>query len=233
MQARDIMTTGILAVTPQSSIANAAHLMLEHRISGLPVVDQKGTLVGIVTERDLVCRPEISTAPRHEKWIQLWLTPDELAEEYVQSRGRTVGEVMTCQVVSITPDTPLDKIVALMTRDGVKRLPVVQDGKVIGIVSRADLLRSLAARLDSLPQAKAADLSARRHILREIRGKRWAPRPIINVAVCDSVVELTGSVASEIVRDAVRVAAENAPGVIKVIDHLSVVPRTSGSKGRA
>lgn len=232
MQARDIMTTGALTVTAQSSIADAAHLMLEHRISGLPVVDQGGALIGIVTERDLVCRPEISTAPRHERWIQLWLTPDELAEEYVRSRGRTVGEVMTRQVVGITPDTPLDKVVALMIRDGVKRLPVVQDGKVIGIVSRADLLRGLAARLDSLPEAKTADLSMRRHILREIRGKRWAPRPIINVTVNDGVVELTGSAASEIARDAIRVAAENAPGVAKVIDHLSVVPRASGSKGR-
>ncbi|BCM20904.1 CBS domain-containing protein [Mesorhizobium sp. J8] len=233
MQARDIMTTGALTVTPQSSIAKAAQLMLAHRISGLPVVDQAGALVGIVTERDLACRPEISTAPRHEKWVQLWLTPDELAEEYVHSRGRTVGEVMTRKVVSITPETPLDKVVALMIRDGVKRLPVVQDAMVIGIVSRADLLRRLAARLDSLPEAKIADLSMRKHILREITGKRWAPRPIINVAVLDGVVELTGSVQSEIVRNAVRVAAENAPGAAKVIDHLSVVPRASGSKERA
>jgi signal-transduction protein with cAMP-binding, CBS, and nucleotidyltransferase domain len=154
-----------------------------------------------------------------------------LAAEYVQSRGRTVGEVMTRQVVSITPDTPLDKIVAMMIRDGVKRLPVVHDGKVIGIVSRADLLRGLAARLDNLPEAEAADLSTRRHILREIRNKRWAPRPIINVAVCDGVVELTGSVVSEIVRDAIRVAAENAPGAKQVVDHLRVIPRASGPKG--
>jgi CBS domain-containing protein len=231
MQARDIMTTGALTVTPQRSIADAARLMLEHHISGLPVVDQDGTLVGIVTEWDLLCRPEIGTAPRHQKWIQLWLTTDELAAEYVQSRGRTVGEVMTRQVVSITPDTPLDKIVAMMIRDGVKRLPVVHDGKVIGIVSRADLLRGLAARLDNLPEAEAADLSTRRHILREIRNKRCAPRPIINVAVCDGVVELTGSVVSEIVRDAIRVAAENAPGAKQVVDHLRVIPRASGPKG--
>ncbi|RWM22769.1 CBS domain-containing protein [Mesorhizobium sp.] len=232
MLARDIMTTGALTVTPHAPIADAARLMLDHHISGLPVADQGGALVGIVTERDLLCRPEIGTAPRHEKWIQLWLTTDELAAEYVQSRGRTVGEVMTRQVVSITPDTPLDKIVSLMIRDGMKRLPVVQDGKVIGIVSRADLLRGLAARLDSLPEAKTEDLAVRGHILREIRGKRWVSRPIVNVAVCDGIVELTGSVASEIVRDAIRVAAENAPGAKQVIDHLSVVPRASGSKGQ-
>lgn len=230
MRAQDIMTFGALTVTPQTSIADAAHLMLEHRVSGLPVVDQHGALVGIVTERDLLRRSEIGTAPRHAKWVELWLTTDELAEEYVQSRGRRVGDVMTSRVVSITPDTPLDEIAALMIRDGVKRLPVIRDREVIGIVSRADFLRGIAARIDSLPQAKAGDLSVRRHILREISGKRWAPRPTVNVAVRDGVVELTGSAASEHVRDAICVAAQNAPGAKQVVDHLRVVPRTSGSE---
>lgn len=230
MRAQDIMTVGVLTVTPQTSIADAARRMLEHRVSGLPVIDQHSALVGIVTERDLLRRPEIGTAPRHAKWVELWQTTDELAEEYVHSRGRRVGDVMTSQVVSIQADTPLDEIAALMIRDGVKRLPVVRDGKVIGIVSRADFLRGLVGRIDRLPEPKVGDLSIRRHILREIGGKRWAPRPIINATVHDGVVELIGSVASEHVRDAVRVAAESAPGVKQVVDHLRVVPRSSGDR---
>ncbi|MDH6231861.1 CBS domain-containing protein [Mesorhizobium soli] len=233
MRTRDIMTTGALTVTPQILVADAAHLMLEHRVSGLPVVDQNGVLVGIVTERDFLRRPEIGTAPRHAKWVGLRLSPDELAEEYVRSRGRRVEEVMTRQVVTVEPDTPLDKVVALMIRDGVKRLPVVQDGKVVGIVSRADFLHGLADQLGRLPQIEAEDLTIRRHIMREISGKRWAPRPIVNVVVRDGVVQLIGSAASGHIRDAIRVATENTPGVKQVVDHLRVVPPTLGAKERA
>jgi predicted transcriptional regulator len=199
--------------------------MLEHRVSGLPVIGQDGALIGIVTERDLLRRPEIGTALEQPKWVELWLTTDELAQEYVHSHGRMVGDVMTRQVVTIGADTPLDEIVALMTRDGLKRLPVVRDRQVIGIVSRADLLRAFLRRIDGMPQSAAGDLSIKRRIQLEISGKRWAPRPAVNIAVCDGVVELTGTVASELMRNATRVAAENAPGVKRVIDNLRVASR--------
>lgn len=232
MRARDIMTTGALTVAPEASIADAARLMLEHRVSGLPVVDQHGTLVGIVTERDLLRRPEIGTVLDHARWVELWLTTDEVAQDYVHSHGRRVGDVMTRQVVSIETDTPLDEIVALMIRDGLKRLPVVRDKKVIGIVSRADLLQAFLRRIDRLPQSAVNDLSIRKHILREINGKRWAPRPAVNVAVRDGVVELSGNVVNEHMRNAMRVAAENAPGVKQVVDKLRVMPRPNkGTSG--
>ncbi|WP_245450753.1 CBS domain-containing protein [Borborobacter arsenicus] len=226
------MTTATLTVTPQTLVADAARLMLEHRVSGLPVIDKDGALVGIVTERDLLCRPEIGTAPRHANWINLWLTADESAEEYAQSRGRKVGDVMTRQVFSVAPDTSLHDITALMVREGVKRLPVTQDGKVMGMVSRADFLRPLLGRLDNVQGPRAEDITIRREILREISGKRWSPRPVVDVSVCDGIVELTGSVASERVRAAIRVAAENTSGVKQVITHLRLASGTSGAGDR-
>ncbi|GLQ79596.1 histidine kinase [Mesorhizobium huakuii] len=227
MEAGDIMTVDTSTVGPEASIMDAARIMLDRRISGLPVIEQGGTLVGIVTERDLLRRPEIGTQPERPRWVELWLTAEELAEEYVRAHGRRVRDVMTPQVVSVGIDTPVSEVAALMQRHGIKRLPVVRDGKVIGIVSRADLLLALSRRIDKTPSSVVKDLSIRRGILQEIKEQRWAPRPAINVVVRDGVVELNGTVTNEHVRDAVRVAAENAPGVKRVADNLRTITSTA------
>lgn len=227
MKAGDIMTVDAATIGPEASVMDAARIMLECRISGLPVVEQDGTLVGIITERDLLRRPEIGTQPERPRWVELWLTAEELAEEYVRAHGRRIRDVMTPQVVSVGIDTPVSEVAALMQRDGIKRLPVVREGKVIGIVSRADLMLALARRIDKTPGSAIKDLSIRRRILQEISKQRWAPRPAINVVVRDGIVELNGTVSNEHVHDAIRVAAENAPGVKRVADNLRTTTSTA------
>lgn len=147
----------------------------------------------------------------------------------MHSRGRRAGDVMTRQVISIGADRPLDEIVTLMIRDGLKRLPVVRDKELVGIVSPADLLAAFLRRVDEQPQFAVSALLIRRHILREISGKRWAPHRAVNFAVREGVVELTGTAASEHMRNAIRIAAESAPGVKQVIDDR-LAKRRSGQE---
>lgn len=218
------MTVGAATVGPEDSIADAARIMLEHRVSGLPVVDGQGGLVGIVTERDLLRRAEIGTEHRRPRWLEMWVGTGELAEEYVRAHGRRIGDVMTRKVVSVDTDTPLDEVVTLMEREGLKRLPVIRDGRIAGIVSRANLVLALSRRIPESPPVLDDDLSIRRHILDEIAGNGWAPSAIIQVDVSDGVVELSGSVLDERVRQAIAVAARNVPGVAEVKDNLTVMP---------
>ena len=217
------MTVGAATVGPEGSIADAARIMLEHRVSGLPVVDSQGALVGIVTERDLLRRAEIGTERKRPRWLDVWVGTGELAEGYVRAHGRRVADVMTRNVVSVDTDTPLDEVVTLMERDGFKRLPVLRDGRIAGIVSRANLVLALSRRLIETSPAPGDDLAVRKHILDEIAEKGWTPSAIIQVDVSDGVVELSGTVLDERVRQAIAVAARNAPGVTEVKDNLTVM----------
>lgn len=226
MNAGDVMTVGAAAVAPGDSIAEAARIMLEHRISGMPVVDADGALVGIVTERDLLRRVEIGTEHKRPRWLEMWVSSGELAEEYVRARGRKVEDVMTRKVISVDAETPLSQVVALMEHGGPKRLPVLRDGKVAGIVSRANLVRALARRLDDKRPSPGDDLAIRRHILGEINAQGWNPRVSVDIGVQDGVVELFGAVTDERIRHAVEVAARNAPGVSEVKNELRVIPYT-------
>ena len=141
MKAHDVMTWGAITIEPEALIIRAVRLMLQNKISGLPVVDANGRLVGMVTEGDFLRRNEISTERRRPRWLEFLLGPGKLAAEYVQASGCKVREIMTPEPKTITPETPLDEVVRLMERHRIKRLPVVQDGKLVGIVSRADLVR--------------------------------------------------------------------------------------------
>ncbi len=199
--------------------------MLHRSISGVPVVDADGALVGIVTERDLLRRAEIGTERKRPRWLEFWLSAGTLADEYVRSHARRVEDVMSRNLVTIGPEMPAGEIVVRMERHGLKRLPVVQDGRLVGIVSRADLLRALSRQFGSVvPEPVADDIAIRRHILDEIERRDWASGITLSVGVRGGVVELRGSVIDDRVRDAVRVMAENAPGAKQVVDEISVVP---------
>lgn len=224
MKAGDIMTAGAATVRHDATVAHAAGTMLEHRVSGLPVVDAAGKLAGIVTERDLLRRAEIGTEKHHSKWVELWLSPRESADEYVRARTRKVSDVMSADVVTVDPETSLDDVVSLMERKGFKRLPVVRDGRIVGIISRANFLVALSHRIDEDPAGPADDLAIRRSILGEIEAQRWNPLAMVDVDVKNGEVHLRGSVSDEPVRRAVVVAAENTRGVTKVTDSISVVP---------
>ncbi len=228
MKASDVMTVGAASVHPDTSVAEAARIMLQHRISGLPVVDKEGKLLGMVTEGDFLRRAEIGTEQERPRWLELWLSAGELAQEYVHAHARKVEDVMTHDVVTVKPDTPLSEAVELMERHDFKRLPVVRDGKVVGIVSRANLLLALSRRVPDLSGVAVDDLAIRKGILDELKKQDWAPATTLDIVVHDGAVELRGTVMDERVREAVRVMAENAPGVKSVTDNIQVIPYTTG-----
>ena len=228
MQAADVMTRGAFTATAESTVEDAARLMLSHRISGLPVVDASGALVGMLTEGDLLRRAEIGTERRHSRWVELLLGPGRLAHDYVQTHAGKVGAVMTREVVSIAPDTPLDAAVALMEKHRVKRLPVLENGRLVGILSRANLLAALVEAAGKTEAAATSDREIRRRLLAEIDKQSWAPRTTLEITVRHGVVVLKGIVTDEREREALRVAAERLPGVTGVRDHLVWIEPISG-----
>ena len=229
MKASDVMSRNIVSIGRDAAIAEAIRLMLDNQISGLPVIDTAGRLVGILTEGDLLRRSETGTERHRPRWLEILMGPGRLAGEYVRTHGRNVEEIMTRDLVSVTPDTPLDEIVALMERRRIKRVPVLDGDVPVGIVSRADLLRALARSLEVQPVAVAGDDEIRERILAELAKVSWAPRDGLAITVVDGVVGLDGVILDEKERDALRVAAENVPGVRAVEDRLVWVEPVSGT----
>ena len=226
MLARDVMTPRVISIEADAPVMQAVRLMLQNRISGLPVVGPKGELAGIVTEGDFLRRGEIGTRRRRSRWLEFMIGPGRLADEYVQACGRKVDQVMTHDPVTITEDTPLDQAVDLMERHRIKRLPVVRDGRLVGIVTRANLMHALVS-LATQPKAPPGDDAAiRSQILAECERESWAP--MSNVVVRNGVVELWGVITDERERQARIVAAENVPGVKAVHDRLVWIEPMSG-----
>jgi CBS domain-containing protein len=228
MKAAEIMTRKVVTTTPDSPIEEVARAMLRHHLSGVPVVDAAGTVTGIVTEGDLLRRTETGTERTRSRWLELLIAPGRLAQDYVRSHARKVSEVMTDAVISVGPDTPLGEVVALMESRRVKRLPVIEDGRLVGIISRADLLGALVERLPKVSAAAVSDAKLRKRVLAEIDKQPWAPRASIDALVEDGTVELRGAITDEREREALRVVAENVPGVKRVRDHLVWVEPISG-----
>lgn len=228
MNVEQIMTHPVITVTPETTIAETARLMLQHRISGLPVIDDSNAVVGIVTEGDLLRRAETGTERRHRRWIELLIGPGRLADEYVSTHARKVGEAMTTDVATIGPQASLQEVVQAMELRRVKRLPVVDGGKLVGIVSRADLVHALVGVLAHPAPMPRGDAEIRTAILDEIAKQPWGPRFSVDVAVKDGGVELRGSVTGDRERIALEVLAENISGVKTVRDNLVWVEPTSG-----
>ena len=227
MNAGEVMSRNPIAVPAQAGLAEALQLMFDHHVSGLPVVDGKAGLVGILTEGDLLCRSELGTAGQRSRWLDLLMTTGRLASDYVRTHTRRVDEIMTRDVVSIAEDTPLTEVVRLMERHRIKRVPVMRDGALIGIVSRADLLRAIRRLLVAEPKTAAGDETIRQHVLAELAQAPWAPHGL-TVDVANGVVTLDGVILDERMRRAVRVAAENVPGVKAVTDRIVWVEPHSG-----
>ena len=226
MQVKDIMTINVISIGADESVAKAASLMLQNRISGLPVVDTEGELVGMVTEGDFLRRRELGTQRRRPKWLEFIVGPGKLAEDYVRTSGRKVEDIMTPDPWTISEDDTLEAIVEMMERHHIKRLPVTQGGRMVGIVSRANLMHALATVARDLPPPAGGDSAIRANILAAIAKQDWAPR--INVIVKDGVAELRGIVTDDRERQGLVVAAENVGGVKKVHDHLVWVEPISG-----
>jgi CBS domain-containing protein len=228
MKASDVMTRRIVSVTPEATVLEAVRLMLQNHISGLPVIDATGNLIGVVTEGDLLRRAETGTQRKRSRWLELLVGPRTLAEDYIHAHGRKVEEVMTPDPVTISEDTPLEEVVRAMERHRIKRLPVVRGKNVVGIVSRANLMHALASLGRAAPAASNSDTAIRNQILKELDKQVWAPVALIDVVVRDGVVELWGTITEEKQGDGLRVVAENIPGVKKVVNHLTWIEPMSG-----
>ena len=228
MNAADVMRHRVITTTPDATVAETARVMLEHQVSGLPVVDAKGGLVGIVTEGDLLRRSELGTERKRPNWLEFLLGPGRLAGEYVHTHGRKIADVMTEKVVTIEPSTSLESLVGLMEKHRVKRLPVVDKGKLVGIVSRADLLGLLARLVPHAPKTTRDDAEIRRRILAECDRKLGVFPGCLDAVVDHGVVDLRGIVTDERQRQAIMVAVENVEGVTKIVDHLVWVEPVSG-----
>lgn len=230
MEARDVMTTPVVSVQPQTPVEEIAKLMLERRVSALPVVDDGGRLKGIVSEGDLMRRPESGTERHSSWWLALVAGPDETAAAYAKSHGRTAADVMTSAIVSVSERTPLERIATLLERHRIKRVPVVRRGKVVGIVSRANLLYGLATRRPERAPA-ATDRTIQARVMDEIR-RAGVDATFVTVVVSKGVVHVWGTVESEAQRRAVRVATENAKGAKGVVDNLTILsPMVRASMG--
>jgi CBS domain-containing protein len=228
MKAKDVMTRNVVTIAPHAPIFAALQLMMQHNISGLPVVDDKQDLVGIVTEGDFLRRAETGTERQRSRWFEFLLGPGALAGDYVRSHARRVDEVMTADVHSVAEDAPLDAIVALMEKHRVKRIPVVRGDELVGIVSRANLLHALAGIIGEIEPGPASDETIRDRILAEFDRQTWASRQLIDVTVRKGVVDLWGSVFDARQRQAAKVAAENVAGVQSVNTHIILIEPTSG-----
>ena len=227
MRAHQIMTRPVITVTPETTIAEAAATMLRRHISGLPVVDAAGKLVGILSEGDFIRRSELGTQRKRGRFLAFILGPGQAATDFVHEHGRKVAEVMTPEPLTVTEDTRLEAVVALMEKNHVKRLPVMRGDRIVGIVSRANLLQAVASLARAIPDPTADDDHIRNRIIDTLHKNEWCPQSL-NIIVHDGIVHLGGIVIDERSRQASIVAAENVTGVKKVHDHLCWVDPMSG-----
>lgn len=228
MRAHQVMTRKVVTVKADTPILEAANLMLQRRISGLPVVDDTGGLIGIVSEGDFMRRTEIGTQGPRIRWLDFLMGAGKSAVDFVREHGRKVGEIMTRDgLFTATEDMPLEDLVRLMERQKVKRLPVVRGDTLVGIVTRSDLLRAVACLARDVPDPTADDDHIRDRVIASIEKNEWHPMQL-GVTVRDGIVHLSGMITDERFRQATIVAAENVSGVKLVHDHLYLFDATSG-----
>jgi len=223
MKASDIMVAKAITIGPNASVRDVAKLLLNNHISAVPVVSEDGSLLGIVSEGDLMRRAEIGTEKHHSWWLEMLSSDEALAAEFVKSNAHKVADVMTRNVITASPKTQICDIASLMEKSSIKRVPIVKDGKVVGIVSRANLLQALASvPFEAGAQQKVDDAAVRKKVQARLNEHAWTKPWQLNVIVHDGVVQLWGVVHSEIEKTAARVAAEATPGVRTVNDNLVV-----------
>jgi CBS domain-containing protein len=219
MQAADIMTTSVITAEPEMTVRIAAGTMVFAGVSGMPVIDQEGKLVGMVTEGDLMRRREIGTGKRDSWWLESLASSSDLANMYVKENATKVKDVMSTEVVTITEGCPLVEIAELLDGRRIKRVPVVRDGRLVGVVSRANLIRAIVTVVPKQPSsAEGDDAGLREAILLTMTGHRWA-LPRENVIVKDATAHLWATARSDEERRAIRVAAETVPGVNEIVMH--------------
>lgn len=223
MLARDIMTTDVCTFAPETSVVEAAEQLVRRRISGAPVIDGAGGVVGVVSEGDLIRRAELGTEREWSGWREFLTAKSTMAHEFIRSHGTRVGNIMTAPVWTVSEDTTLAEIAELFEKKHVRRAPVVRDGKLVGIVSRADMVRALLQLWSAAhPQIAPDDEAIRQSILDHAKSESWSDTAMLNVEVRDGTVDLYGVADSEDVAKALQVLAESMPGVKNVHNHLQM-----------
>jgi CBS-domain-containing membrane protein len=219
MKARDVMVSPVITANPGSTVKGVAEIFLKHHISAVPVVDDAGKIVGIISEGDLLHRVESGTERRRSWWLRAIVGSDLLAAEYVKAHARRVEDVMSREVITASPETPLEEIASTLEKHSIKRVPIVENGRLVGIVSRANLVQAVASAGKRL-ETPVSDAAIRDNLLSHLKTQDWASTNLLNVTVSDGVVDLWGAVPSDAQRKAIRVAAESIPGVQAVNDHM-------------
>jgi CBS domain-containing protein len=230
MIARDVMVTNVITVAPGASVREVANILFSNRISALPVVDEHGSLVGIISEGDLVRRAELETEHRRSWWLEILANKsnEALAIEYVKSHACRVEDVMTREVITAKPTTPLRDIAALLEKNRIKRVPIVEDANLVGIVSRANLIQALATLRKESEQGTASDSIIREKVMAQFKSEQWSKYATLNATVRSGTVELWGFVGSEAEKEAARVAAELVAGVRAIENNVIVRPAVVG-----
>jgi CBS domain-containing protein len=221
MRARDIMTSSVIAVGPQASVSEIATLLLENHISAVPVVDENGKLVGMVSEGDLIRRADLGTERQRSWWLTLF-GEAERAAEYVKTHGRKARDVMTTELITVDPDATIGEIAFLLEKNRIKRVPVTENGELVGLVSRANLIRALAAG-GGVKELAGNDAAIREEFLKELK-EAGLRTYLVNVVVDSGVAQVFGLVRSEVEKRAIRVASENVVGISELKDETSVEP---------
>lgn len=227
MRAHQIMTRKVITATVDTPIADAARTLLEHHISGMPVLDAKGKLVGVVSQGDFMRRAEIGTQRKRSRWLKMLLGPGHEAADFVRERGRKVGEVMNPAPITVAEDATLEEVSATMEKNDIKRVPVLSGDKLVGIVTRTNLVQAVLDLAREVPDPTADDDRIRDRILAAIEKQDWRPAGFA-VVVRDGIVHLSGIITDDRSRQATIVAAENVSGVRKVHDHLVWIEPMSG-----
>ncbi len=223
MNAGDVMTTKVVTVGPQTPVAEIIQQLLRLGISAVPVVDEHGGVLGLVSEGDLLRRAELGTERKQSAWPSFFTGTSKLAGDYVRSHGKVASDVMTRDVICVGPGTTLDAIADLMEKHRIKRVPVVQERTLVGIVSRANLLRAFAALPVNDTAAPASDSEIRFALTRELTAQAWSRRADNSVVVTNGVAHLWGLVSSQEEARALEIVAQGVPGVREVQNHTVVL----------
>jgi CBS domain-containing protein len=222
MIAKDIMTPDVVTIEPNASVHEAAALMAKHRISAIPVTAAGNRLLGIVSEGDLVERVEVGAEPRGKWWLEDFSNAQVMADRYAKAHGAAVADVMTRRVATVRPDADLGEVANVLRVHRVKRVPVVQDGKLLGIVTRSDIVRAVSGAMGPVATDVRADGDLQRAILERMRGEAWLETSYVNLSVAKGKVSLSGLIGSAEERRAVCTLVEEVAGRGNVLDQLEI-----------
>ena len=225
MKAHEAMTKDVITIGPSTTVREIAALLVQHRISAVPVVSDDGRAIGIVSQTDLGHRSETETEKRRKWWLELFADANTKARDYIKSHGTTAQDVMTRFIVSVSKDANLSEVAEILDTHRIRQVPVMQDGKLVGMISRADLVRKLAEATITASATRPENGVLQKAIWERIRQQRWLDTALVNIAVKDGVVELWGAVGSDEQRRALRILVEGVSGVQRVEDNVGLLPK--------